>query len=291
MPQIDLEPIDTRLALINVIASIALEEAALSHVLNAEGEKIQAAVAIEDVTVAELQGINTSVGELTDHVVLIEDALHDKLNTVIDTLHPPMYVDITVAIEYEIGGPAVDSTYAVFKLTGKNGKVYYGTADDDEVEFLNVREGDYTLTQTVIAPSDLYQTMTPATHDISINHDGDILFDGAAVLPSVITPLVTGTFTIQMVDGGNNPIESNQGHFILTSDPGGTPFPAATNPFGLAQYSGIPQGNYILVQDASDPAYNVDSTSHNIVVTNIGTITVDSLPAIDNNILIQNIHI
>jgi hypothetical protein len=93
MPKIELDDIDEEVALSNIIASIALEEAALSHILNAEGEKIQRVVGtFEKVagvpfplevepTIEDLIAINDSVGELTKDIGDIEYALHNKLHT------------------------------------------------------------------------------------------------------------------------------------------------------------------------------------------------------------------
>jgi hypothetical protein len=44
MPVIEVVDIDLDIALANIIASVSLEEAALAHILNAEGEKIQYAL-------------------------------------------------------------------------------------------------------------------------------------------------------------------------------------------------------------------------------------------------------
>ncbi len=48
-------------AVTDVIASVALEQTALSHILNAEGEKLQALTATVGGTTEELLGVNRSV--------------------------------------------------------------------------------------------------------------------------------------------------------------------------------------------------------------------------------------
>lgn len=40
-------------AITDIIESIALQETALSHILNAEGEKMQAVIAMEDISAAD----------------------------------------------------------------------------------------------------------------------------------------------------------------------------------------------------------------------------------------------
>ncbi|MDR2506255.1 MAG: hypothetical protein LBD16_09160 [Oscillospiraceae bacterium] len=57
-----------------MIASIAMEQFALSHILNAEGEKLQKAIAIA-ATSEELININKSVTELVLEVSGIEEKL------------------------------------------------------------------------------------------------------------------------------------------------------------------------------------------------------------------------
>jgi hypothetical protein len=191
MPQIDLEALDPKQALVNVIASIALEEAALSHIINAEGEKIQAAVAIDDVTVAQLESVNASVGKLTGHVVSIEDALHNKLHTVIDTLHPPVpqvTADVTLGIVDQDEDEAT-ANIADFLLTGTtaNNEPYNqtATAEDGEVTFPGVPEGDYLLTQPAPDPSGVYITMDPTPIHVVVMHDGTF----EATPDVIVTPL------------------------------------------------------------------------------------------------------
>jgi hypothetical protein len=86
MPKIEIENIRLDVALSNIVASIALEEAALSQILNAEGEKLQAVIQVEGNTVDDLVSINHAIQDLIEHVFAGEDALERKLNTVLETL-------------------------------------------------------------------------------------------------------------------------------------------------------------------------------------------------------------
>lgn len=68
-------------AITDIIESVALEETALSHILNAEGEKIQKMVAMEAVRPEVLLAANKSVESMVNAVSRLEMILHAKLST------------------------------------------------------------------------------------------------------------------------------------------------------------------------------------------------------------------
>ena len=88
MPTIDLPQIDLQTALSNVLASIALGEAGLAHILNAEGMKIQTVIANANVTIDDLNTVNESITSLVQGAANIEDAMQTKLNAVISLINP-----------------------------------------------------------------------------------------------------------------------------------------------------------------------------------------------------------
>lgn len=65
-------------AISDIIESIALQETGLSHILNAEGEKIQKAVAAA-ATTDELLAVNQSVQAMVNAVSRLEMVLQGKL--------------------------------------------------------------------------------------------------------------------------------------------------------------------------------------------------------------------
>lgn len=75
-------PISFDQAVIDIIESVALEETALSHILNAEGEKIQKIVAIEEATTDELLSVNASVKDMICAITELESVLQMKLGLV-----------------------------------------------------------------------------------------------------------------------------------------------------------------------------------------------------------------
>ena len=66
----------------DLIESVALQEAALAAIMNAEGAKIQRFASMPGVTPSMLLCLNKSVTEMTDSIALLEAVLKQKLSTV-----------------------------------------------------------------------------------------------------------------------------------------------------------------------------------------------------------------
>ena len=66
----------------DLVGSVALQEAALARILNAEGEKMQAFIGIEGVTTEELFRLNRSVANLVGTITRYESILQAKLQNV-----------------------------------------------------------------------------------------------------------------------------------------------------------------------------------------------------------------
>ena len=193
MPIIDLEAIPPRDALAAIMASIALQEAALAHVLNAEGEKIQAVVNLEDATLEELQGINESVSDLVDSVSSLAGEIQRKLRTAMEALYPGQLPEITATLTVRIvdeGNNPVSAAGAAFVLINN-------VTLDEYTEFFpvgsavrinNVPPGLYTLQQT--EPADGH-VIDGFPHCVEVLSDGSIRFDGADASihpPTVVNP-------------------------------------------------------------------------------------------------------
>lgn len=69
-------------AITDLIASVALESAAISHILNAEGEKLQAFVAMDCLNPDTLLEANESVQRTVESVMKMEMALQQKLKMI-----------------------------------------------------------------------------------------------------------------------------------------------------------------------------------------------------------------
>ncbi len=72
-------------AITDIIESVALEQTALSHILNAEGEKIQKVVA-DATTTDEMLAVNKSVQSMVNAISRLEMILQSKLELFDDVL-------------------------------------------------------------------------------------------------------------------------------------------------------------------------------------------------------------
>ncbi len=73
--------------IVDLLESIALQEAGLAHIINAEGEKIQqvldmAKAECSDVTVADLIAVNQAVNDTLTKVIKLEMVLEFKLEEI-----------------------------------------------------------------------------------------------------------------------------------------------------------------------------------------------------------------
>lgn len=66
-------------AVTDLIESVALQESALSHILNAEGEKMQAIIGMDNTTTEQLLMLNKSVDFMVSAVTRLEMILQTKL--------------------------------------------------------------------------------------------------------------------------------------------------------------------------------------------------------------------
>ena len=79
MPEIRSSNVSRSQAITDILQSIALEEAALAHILDAEGEKLQCAVAMECITAEKLIEVNETVRSTMEAAAKFEQALQAKL--------------------------------------------------------------------------------------------------------------------------------------------------------------------------------------------------------------------
>lgn len=82
MPKIECEHIDKCCSASAVLQSIALQEAGLAHIINAEGEKIQKVVSMCDTTIEDLIETNASVESLIEKITSLELVLKNKIDSI-----------------------------------------------------------------------------------------------------------------------------------------------------------------------------------------------------------------
>ncbi len=87
-------PISMSQAITDLIESIALEETALSHILNAEGEKIQKALC-SDITMDQVLTVNETVMNMVETINDLEHTLRDKLEFISNNLYYPSRDSVT----------------------------------------------------------------------------------------------------------------------------------------------------------------------------------------------------
>lgn len=83
MPKIEPTNIDKCNAASSLLQSIALEETAISHILNAEGEKIQKVLSLHPCDCKDLLEVNKSVQETVEKITGLETVLKEKLALII----------------------------------------------------------------------------------------------------------------------------------------------------------------------------------------------------------------
>lgn len=82
MPTIECSHVDKCCAAASLLQSIALEEAAISHILNAEGEKLQKAISLQECSHEDLLDVNKSVEDMVDKITALEIVLRSKLDLI-----------------------------------------------------------------------------------------------------------------------------------------------------------------------------------------------------------------
>lgn len=86
MPKIECSDVDKCCAAAALLQSIALEEAAISHILNAEGEKLQKIIATSSYSQKDLIEANKSVEDMVEKITALEMVLKAKLELIMPIL-------------------------------------------------------------------------------------------------------------------------------------------------------------------------------------------------------------
>jgi hypothetical protein len=167
MPTISLSDISSDIVRNNIAASIALQEAALAHILNAEGEKLQAVIAIEDVTIEQLTQVNTSVVDLMEHAASFELALQEKLQHVFPSARPvePIMV-MAVGTKSLFGGSPAGGVVAFRESLYAYGSAVSHAADT--VDFIINEDGNYRINYQSVISNEALSPGQPINEDLSL---------------------------------------------------------------------------------------------------------------------------
>jgi hypothetical protein len=169
MPKIELEILDRGDVFNNIIGSIALQEAALSHLLNAGGEKLQTAVKLADptktannpISIDDLLNVNEVIGAFVSRLTDFEKSLQSKLAGILDYVKADEKLQPSVEFAFynyeKVNGANTTNPVAgaVWSATGRqplpNGEyvnVYQTAASDTKGAVLfSLPPGDYILRQ------------------------------------------------------------------------------------------------------------------------------------------------
>lgn len=79
MPIISSSATSRRQAITDVIESVALQQTALAHILNAEGEKLQRIIGFQEISYEKILAANKSVESMVGAITRLEMLLQSKL--------------------------------------------------------------------------------------------------------------------------------------------------------------------------------------------------------------------
>ncbi len=270
MPKIVGSNISRKQSVTDVIASVSLEQTALSHVLNAEGEKIQKMLAIDGITRSELLRVNDSVTDTVDVISHLESMLMSKLRLFGDALMPPMPIKFTF-YKRDITTSAGLSG-AVFEITNSSGRVLEtSTSLRGHVTFKKLYAGTYTLTET-IAPLG-YRMNTVTSFGVTISEDGQVTINGVSAESFVVFNIPYPNLTVMKVSDLDNPLAG--GVFQLVGVD--RSYKATSDDNGNAIFERIMPGDYVLSETKAPDGYEKSPETYNVNVTDDGILRVDNV--------------
>jgi hypothetical protein len=196
MPKIEIQKDLTREnALLNLLATVALKEAAFAHLLNADGEKMQLVVSLADpesilydsnITLQSLNDVEQSVTDFVEIIQIAEDALHDTMDDAfdfVDTLPPwEPEGDLKYRIEFRLlaandDHPLVGGRFGAIaeEPDARSGfsralKSYNATSQPGGWVALDVPPGQYQLRQSRSVSG---YTKDPCKYTLDVEANGD----------------------------------------------------------------------------------------------------------------------
>lgn len=136
MPKIKCRHIDKCCAATSLLQSIALEETAISHILNAEGEKLQKAIYMDKCSQQDLLEVNQSVENMVEKITNLEMVLKEKLDRIVPLLKdcdkkPPHKLDCQNLTTIALPAGVKTVPYGTFNGCTKLSSVQLGSSLTD----------------------------------------------------------------------------------------------------------------------------------------------------------------
>lgn len=278
MPKIISSSIERKQAISDIIESVALEETALSHILNAEGEKIQAIVNDENSSVEDMLLVNNSVKKMVQSISKLELLLTGKLSTFQNALLLENRYGFSFTKKDSETGKWIKG--AIFEL--KSNGVSVAVSESNEygtVKFSGLALGEYTLEE--IKPADKYLTNTDI-YQVIIKSEFDITIDGVPSGLFIVYNTPYPTITVFNYDQVSNPLfgslfELKGNGFLQYLD---------TDINGHAYFEKIAPGIYNIKQISAPQGYKKDDGVRGVVIAEDGSMIIGGVPT--NTLRIQN---
>lgn len=211
LPDINpIEGLDAEQTALLILASIALEEISIAHILNAEGEKLQAALGTLELPngtalgplVDDLQGlldINTNINRTLRTLVKKEMLLQFKLEDTLDflgTLTPPPPVELCAC---QLNADIETTADVVFNGTTVTGADV--TLNTDICPNCTPEDSQLTLSVTALALPILGLTVDEFTSILCGENNDSLILEGIATATGVVAGLVDFVITFDEVAG------------------------------------------------------------------------------------------
>ncbi len=279
MPIIEGSSVERKQSVSDIIESVSLEQTALSHILNAEGKKLQAVIGMENITTEKLLSVNDSVKSMVDSITKLETILQSKLGLFGDTLRPPVLPSF-----YFIKKDSLTNKYvhgAEFELVSDGTVVATATSTKyGRVVFSNIAIGTYTLRESSPAPGYFPNT---ESYTVVVISKSATTINGENAAKFVVYNVPYPNINIFKTDDLGVPLQGT----IFELKQGAAAIATATSDVnGNAVFKNVPVGTYTFSEIYVTPGHIGDSTIHNVTVLSDGTVQIDGVTT--NNITIIN---
>ncbi|MFK4637167.1 SpaA isopeptide-forming pilin-related protein [Paenarthrobacter histidinolovorans] len=235
---------------------------------DATGKGSLAGLPYGDYTLVETTAPAGYTLDSTPHQVTVNDTSAATDLQITNTLTPPVTGGISVKKVDSVNTSTVLSG-AVFDVRNSAG-TSVGTITTDATgkgSLAGLPYGDYTLVETT-APAGYTLDSTP--HQVTVN-DTSAATD--LQITNTLTPPVTGGISVKKVDSVNTSTVLSGAVFDVRNSAGTSVGTITTDATGKGSLAGLPYGDYTLVETTAPAGYTLDSTPHQVTVTDTSAAT------------------